>query len=103
MECFCRETFESAGLQLRVPPNLSLFDVFVDPGTREFRPWRDVVRPFDYDPGASYFEMMVPTVDTTRFSRLFSALIAQVERGAEHRKGHGDLDHMLTTTEAGWG
>lgn len=78
MEDFCREVFESAGLQLKAPPTLTLFDVYVDPETREFRLWKDMVKPFGYDPTASYFEMMVPTVDTTRFSNLFSALMTQV-------------------------
>lgn len=78
MEDFCRELFEAEGLQLRAPPALTLFEVYVDPVAKEFRPWNDVVKPFAYDPTASYFEMMVPTVDTTRFSSIFSALITQV-------------------------
>lgn len=78
MEDFCRELFEAANLQLRAPPALTLFDVYVDPEAKEFRPWKDLVKPFAYDPTASYFEMMVPTVDTTRFSSIFSALITQV-------------------------
>lgn len=85
MEEFCRELFENAGLKLKAPPTLTFFDVFVDSETREFRPWKDIVRPFDYDPEASYFEMMVPTVDTTRFSSLFSALMTQVGRSARRR------------------
>lgn len=78
MEDFCRELFEAEGLQLKAPPALTLFEVYVDPVAKEFRPWKDVVKPFSYDPKASYFEMMVPTVDTTRFSNIFSALITQV-------------------------
>lgn len=78
MEDFCRELFEASGLQLKAPPALTLFDIYVDLVVREFRPWKDVVKPFSYDPTASYFEMMVPTVDTTRFSSIFSALITQV-------------------------
>lgn len=78
MEDFCRELFEAEGLQLKAPPALTLFDVYIDPAAREFRPWKDVVKPFSYDSKASYFEMMVPTVDTTRFSNIFSALITQV-------------------------
>ncbi|CAN0296751.1 unnamed protein product, partial [Scytosiphon promiscuus] len=77
MEDFCRELFEGEGLQLKAPPALTLFEVYVDLAAREFRPWKDVVKPFSYDPTASYFEMMVPTVDTTRFSNIFSALITQ--------------------------
>lgn len=78
MEDLCREMFETENLQLKAPPALTLFDVYVDPEAREFRAWKDVVKPFTYDPTASYFEMMVATVDTTRFSSIFSALITQV-------------------------
>lgn len=78
MEDFSRELFEAEGLQLKAPPALTLFDVYVDPVAKEFRPWKDIVKPFAYDPTASYFEMMVPTVDTTRFSSILSALITQV-------------------------
>lgn len=81
MEDFCRELFEAEGLQLRAPLGLTFFDVYVDPVSREFHPWEDIMKPFSYDPEASYFEMMVPTVDTTRFSTIFSALISQVRSG----------------------
>ncbi|CAN0298760.1 unnamed protein product, partial [Hapterophycus canaliculatus] len=77
MEDFCRELFEGEGFQLKAPPALTLFEVYVDLAAKEFRPWKDIVKPFSYDPTASYFEMMVPTVDTTRFSNIFSALITQ--------------------------
>lgn len=83
MEDFCRGLFEAEGLQLRAPLGLTFFDVYVDPVSREFHPWKDIMKPFSYDPGASYFEMMVPTVDTTRFSTIFSALISQVGLGDE--------------------
>lgn len=86
MEDFCRELFEGEGLQLKAPPALTLFEVYVDLAAREFRPWKDVVKPFSYDPTASYFEMMVPTVDTTRFSNIFSALITQVRAIMCHRR-----------------
>ncbi|CAM9277540.1 unnamed protein product [Ascophyllum nodosum] len=80
MNDFCRDLFEAEGLQLGFPTTLNFFDVYVDPVTREFRPWEDAVKPFSYDPVASYFEMMVPTVDTTRFSSIFSALISQQDK-----------------------
>ena len=83
MNDFCRDLFEAEGLQLGFPTTLNFFDVYVDPVTREFRPWEDAVKPFSYDPVASYFEMMVPTVDTTRFSSIFSALISQVRQSEQ--------------------
>ena len=41
-----------------------------------FRPWRDTVPGFDYQPGLEVHQIVVPTVDTARFSLLSRRLIA---------------------------
>ncbi len=42
-----------------------------DPGPKgEFRSWETVVPSFDYNPAASFFDLVVPTLDTTRFTFL---------------------------------
>jgi len=33
-----------------------------------FKPWSQIVKPFSYDKDLSYFELMVPTQDTTKYS-----------------------------------
>ena len=38
------------------------------------KPYLDVVAAFDYDPGTPYFSMLVPTVDTMRFSQMLDHL-----------------------------
>jgi dynein heavy chain, axonemal len=77
MDDYVRELFTKGGLKTDMPHTGSIYDYFVDPATREFKLWSTIVQPFSYKAGASYFAMMVPTVDTTRFSYLFSHLIAQ--------------------------
>jgi hypothetical protein len=41
-----------------------------------FRPWRDTVPAFEYLPGVELHQIVVPTVDTARFSLLSRRLIA---------------------------
>ncbi|CAM9534068.1 unnamed protein product, partial [Phaeothamnion confervicola] len=77
MDMFCREMLESGGILLRVPGSGAVFDYFVDLPTRQFRPWTSLMPEFKYNPSDSYFQMVVPTVDTTRFGFLISALVAQ--------------------------
>jgi hypothetical protein len=41
----------------------------------EFKPWTDIVPNFTYKRELPYFQMMVPTVDTVRFSYLLEACL----------------------------
>ncbi|CAM9165960.1 unnamed protein product, partial [Chrysoparadoxa australica] len=77
MDGFVRDMIDNAGLTVRLPPTGMVYDYFVEVTTKEFAPWSGIVAPFVYNPLDSYFQMVVPTVDTTRFSYLFSRLISQ--------------------------
>ena len=66
------------------PPRGEVYDHVVDVRvdasegglmTAEFRPWSELVEPFKFDMDAPFFSMLVPTVDTTRFSYLLEVLI----------------------------
>eukprot|EP00952_Eustigmatos_sp_NYUAD-ZCMA_P006647 28526-Eustigmatos_ZCMA.PRE.1 len=48
----------------------------VDIPKNEFVQWSTMVPQFHYQEGTPYFQMVVPTVDTVRFSYLISTLIA---------------------------
>ena len=51
----------------------SMFDFYIDTvisNYGEFNPWENMTDPFVYDPKKSYFELVVGTNDTTRFSYL---------------------------------
>lgn len=73
---FARELFESEGVALQLPPTNLIFDYMVDIGTTQFVAWQSIVPGFQYQPDVAYFQMVVPTVDTVRFSYLMSTLIA---------------------------
>ena len=47
------------------------------PPCRNFalRSWEEVVPPFKFDPQQPFFQIQVPTVDTTRFSWLLQATL----------------------------
>ncbi|WIA13579.1 hypothetical protein OEZ85_007146 [Tetradesmus obliquus] len=44
-------------------------------GVPEFKPWADTVPSFTYSKAVPYFQMLVPTVDTVRFSYLLEACL----------------------------
>ena len=53
----------------------SVFDFYIDTSSEavvkaggSFRPWDEIVPEFEYSPATPFFEMMVPTIDTVRYS-----------------------------------
>eukprot|EP00891_Asterochloris_glomerata_P001497 jgi/Astpho2/1497/e_gw1.00026.129.1_t len=80
---FVRDAFQGVA---NYPPGAGLVhDYYCDPDSppapaspcRNFalRSWEEVVPPFKYDPQQPYFQIQVPTVDTTRFSWLLQAAL----------------------------
>ena len=61
------------------PGGGDVHDYFVDLPTKDFKAWKDVVPEFVYDPKASFFSMLVPTVDTVRYAFIFEQSM-EVER-----------------------
>ena len=72
-----RELFEEDCAQLGVPGRGIVFDYFVDlkEGPGKFREWADIVPSFEYSDNVPYFSLVVPTVDTCRFSYVMKSLI----------------------------
>jgi dynein heavy chain len=71
-------------LSVNIPPMGRVFDFFVDlngdaeaPGGPRgaFREWADILDSFSYDPTLPFSQIMVPTVDTRRFSFVITSLI----------------------------
>lgn len=46
----------------------NVYGAFPDLSTRRFEPWKNVIPSFEYDKDKSFFDLVVPTLDTTRFS-----------------------------------
>lgn len=72
-DTFCRESLEGF---VNIPSSGSVFDYFVDfSGDVVFRSWSSIVPEFKYAPGTPFFKIMVPTVDTVRYSYLLKTLV----------------------------
>nr|CCC95695.1 unnamed protein product [Trypanosoma congolense IL3000] len=59
----------------RFPNSGSVYDYTIDYNTRLFVPWEGNVGEFKYDPKIPFFDILVPTVDTVRYSTIAHTLI----------------------------
>ena len=73
MDEFIRNEFD--GVVQGIPPAPSLYELFVDIPARQMKPWSQIVPAFKFDPAASYFSLVVPTMDTVRFSTLLDTCL----------------------------
>eukprot|EP00736_Rhodelphis_marinus_P004047 Rmarinus@m.11564 len=53
----------------------AVYDYAVDPTFRKFVPWTELVPNFRYDPAVPYFNILVPTTDTTRLRFLMDTML----------------------------
>ncbi|KAH9600450.1 Dynein heavy chain AAA lid domain [Trypanosoma melophagium] len=60
---------------VRFPNSGSVYDYTIDFPTRLFVPWDSRIEEFHYDPQLPYFNILVPTIDTVRYSILAKTLI----------------------------
>jgi dynein heavy chain, axonemal len=70
--------FRRFSVHISVPYAMLLeepYDHFVDLSRGALRSWADIQHPFNYDPHAPYFNILVPTVDTTRYRYLLDVLM----------------------------
>ena len=69
----CREYFGS----LKIDPSQEVFDFYFDEKDphSKFKPWADKVSPFEFSKDLPFFSLLVPTVDTTRYSALLNMLV----------------------------
>ncbi|KAH8608939.1 putative Dynein heavy chain N terminal region 2 domain1 [Trypanosoma vivax] len=59
----------------RIPNSGSVYDYTIDFNTRLMVPWESCMDEFKYDPKVPFFNILVPTVDTMRYSALANLLI----------------------------
>ncbi|CBH18135.1 dynein heavy chain, putative [Trypanosoma brucei gambiense DAL972] len=71
-DTFVRNLLESV---VRFPNSGSVYDYTIDYGTRLFVPWESRMVEFKYDPKIPFFDILVPTVDTMRYSAIANTLI----------------------------
>ena len=73
MDEFVRNEFD--GVVSGIPPAPSLYEMYIDVKERKCLPWSQIVPAFEYDAKASYFSLVVPTMDTVRFSKLLDTCL----------------------------
>lgn len=56
-------------------PEGSVFSFNVNNASGQFIPWKSLVKDFKYDPKKSYFSILVPTEDTTRYGFLLDLMV----------------------------
>lgn len=71
-----REIFDDVCPLLGLPGNGSAFGYYVDIEEGIFRKWNDVLPSFEYDFSLPYFSLIVPTIDTCRFSFIMKTLLS---------------------------
>ena len=72
---FVRNLFDDKELDAGIPRQGLVYDYFVDMEKGSFVPWAETVEKFVYDPKQPYFQMMVPTESTTKFSYLMKQML----------------------------
>ncbi|KAJ3226918.1 Dynein heavy chain 6, axonemal [Clydaea vesicula] len=76
-DSFMHDLFETTNIQdVPLPSSNSIFCYYVDLRTRAFNLWDDLVPTFKYETGIPYFQMIVPTTDTVKYSYLLENLLA---------------------------
>lgn len=67
-----RDQFKSA----QIPSSYTVYDYWYDlKKEKVFKPWSQKVEQFAYDKDLSYFDLMVPTQDTTKYAYSLEALL----------------------------
>jgi len=80
-----KDQFKSA----QYPPAFTVFDYWYDLKKEKiFKPWTTKVAPFLYDKEMSYFDLMVPTTDTTKYSYCLEVLL-KIEKPVFFTGGSG--------------
>ncbi|BFZ25685.1 hypothetical protein BsWGS_28724 [Bradybaena similaris] len=74
--------------EAKLPVTGDLWSYFVDYEARRMDTWEKIVPSFKYNPEESFFEMLVPTVDTVRFGYILDKLLS-VGRSVLYTGGTG--------------
>jgi len=72
--------FRNNILIAKFPPSGTVYDYLIDPKDSAFKAFSEVVSAFEYNVAANFGDIVVPTIDTTRYSYLLARLCS-VKRG----------------------
>lgn len=63
---------------VQIPPNFTIYDYFFDlKKEKAFKPWSTKVPTFVFDKEVPYFELLVPTNDTYKYSFAIELLLSR--------------------------
>ena len=72
------DTVRDAFKGVTIPPNFTVYDYYFDmKKDKSFKPWTFKVPTFNYDKDIPYFELLVPTTDTFKFSFCLELLLSK--------------------------
>ncbi|KAJ1555212.1 Dynein heavy chain 6, axonemal, partial [Nowakowskiella sp. JEL0078] len=75
-DTFMHDLFEQISLQdVNLPTSNNVFCYYVEIKSRSFSLWEDLVPQFKYSSETPYFQMIVPTADTVKYTYILEALL----------------------------
>ncbi|GFO32017.1 dynein heavy chain 6, axonemal [Plakobranchus ocellatus] len=86
-DTFVRTQFDDMG-EAKLPAAGDLWSYYVDYEARRMDTWEKIVPAFKYNRDGSFFEMLVPTIDTVRFGYILDKLLS-VRRSVLYTGGTG--------------
>ncbi|XP_055873384.1 dynein axonemal heavy chain 6-like isoform X2 [Biomphalaria glabrata] len=86
-DTFVKTQFDDMG-EAKLPSAGDLWSYYVDYEARRMDSWEKIIPNFKYNPEGSFFEMLVPTVDTVRFGYILEKLLS-VRRSVLYTGGTG--------------
>ncbi|VVC32244.1 Hypothetical protein CINCED_3A002285 [Cinara cedri] len=60
---------------IKIPSSEIVFNYFIDPESKKFRPWSDLILPFELNPTNPLQQTLVNTIETTRVRYFFDLLV----------------------------
>ncbi|KRX08296.1 P-loop containing nucleoside triphosphate hydrolase [Pseudocohnilembus persalinus] len=60
---------------LRFPKGETIFDFYIDDSQKCFLDWESQLEDFVYEKDCNYFDLLVPTIDTTKYSSILEQLL----------------------------
>lgn len=61
--------------EVNISPEMKLLNVYLHAVNKKFENWNSIVPDFEYNKNTPYFELVVPTVDSIRYSYVMQKLI----------------------------
>lgn len=61
--------------EVTISPEMKLFDVYLNTENKTFENWESIVPNFIYNANIPYFELLVPTVESVRYTYIMQKLV----------------------------